>query len=677
MRRRAFVLLLAAVLVFSMLAVNAGAYIDTPRGQEFPVSLADEGQIQPDIDYPWIVYRSMADCNPVLRVYNFETGEDRMIADYYDAETNPSISGNWVVFGNTCDVYAINIMSRQTIDITYDNEEYEELYTNYDEFGNPAIDGTLVVHNAWTAYGDGDILSYDVASGEATAVCDAEGDQWSPEIGDGWIVWRDSRLEYGSIWGYNTETAEETTIALASDVEGADFYYDGPSTDSGLVVANKTGYWGGIAQHQDAIVLIDLETMEETVISQETTLGAREHPVINDGFVTWHDKRSGAMEVYCYDLLTGTESCIVAAVEDDPATPNVNETKFAGRTTTADGIVAWHDHRYEYDELGDEINDDGTSDSDLYAMLIPWETGTKTHAGADRYATAVQVSQDTFPEGADTVIVATGRNFPDALAGASLAGAYQAPVLLVDTTIPGIVVDEIERLGATDVVILGGTSAISAQVEGELEDLGLTVARFGGADRFATAAVIAEEAVGLLGDNWDGTAFLATGYNWPDALSAGPLASSSGCPIFLGGPDGINNETLAAMNELGVQEFFVLGGPSAISVQSGAGVGVTAIAGADRYETAAAVAEFGQARFGLEFRSLALATGEAFPDALSAGAAQGVKGGSLLITPRASLHDAIAASITAHENQLRYVEFIGGLQALTQTVRDAVTALIP
>jgi putative cell wall-binding protein len=81
-------------------------------------------------------------------------------------------------------------------------------------------------------------------------------------------------------------------------------------------------------------------------------------------------------------------------------------------------------------------------------------------AGADRYATAVAISQRTYGA-ADTVYLATGENFPDALAGAALQG----PLLMTPaTTLPSAVRAEIVRLGATRVVVLGGPGVVSTAV---------------------------------------------------------------------------------------------------------------------------------------------------------------------------------------------------------------------
>ncbi|KAB7745688.1 hypothetical protein GA707_07240 [Nostocoides sp. F2B08] len=83
-------------------------------------------------------------------------------------------------------------------------------------------------------------------------------------------------------------------------------------------------------------------------------------------------------------------------------------------------------------------------------------------AGATRYETAARVSRETYPQGAATVFLASGVNFPDALAGGPTAARVGAPLLLTEPDcVPRPTLDEIERLGAERVVVLGGLLAVS------------------------------------------------------------------------------------------------------------------------------------------------------------------------------------------------------------------------
>jgi putative cell wall-binding protein len=104
-------------------------------------------------------------------------------------------------------------------------------------------------------------------------------------------------------------------------------------------------------------------------------------------------------------------------------------------------------------------------ESSLAAYTLP--TRVTRLAGANRYATSVEVSKDTFTAaGVPSVFLATGRNFPDALAGGPLAaasiGGGPGPILLVPgNCMPSVVRTEIDRLQPKKLVLLGGSTAVT------------------------------------------------------------------------------------------------------------------------------------------------------------------------------------------------------------------------
>jgi serine protease len=98
--------------------------------------------------------------------------------------------------------------------------------------------------------------------------------------------------------------------------------------------------------------------------------------------------------------------------------------------------------------------------AEMLEELVPGRV--RRLAGPDRYATAVAIADDTFPSGAGIVVLATGLNFPDALAGAPAAGRLPGPLLLVTPTCaPSRVVSAVGRHGAERLVVLGGRGALS------------------------------------------------------------------------------------------------------------------------------------------------------------------------------------------------------------------------
>jgi putative cell wall-binding protein len=242
---------------------------------------------------------------------------------------------------------------------------------------------------------------------------------------------------------------------------------------------------------------------------------------------------------------------------------------------------------------------------------------------------------------------------------------------------------EIQRLGASSIVILGGPKAVSVQVENALiAEMGEeNVERIGGADRFDTADAVATRVVEVLGDGYDGTAFIATGGAFPDDLAASPLAAAQGWPVFLSGPDSVRDETLAAIGALGVTDLILLGGDAAVPPETDVtvmalGFSAVRIGGADRYETAAKVAAYGVDHAGLGWDRVGITTGANFPDALAGGVAQGKRGSVVLLTYPDSLADATRDALVANRAAITTVTFFGGSDAVATAVRDAVVGVL-
>lgn len=170
--------------------------------------------------------------------------------------------------------------------------------------------------------------------------------------------------------------------------------------------------------------------------------------------------------------------------------------------------------------------------------------GVKTTrvAGADRYETSAAIARETVVRATaatktldTTFFVATGATFPDALAAAPIAYRHLRPILL---SRPAALSPEargaIEALGATDAIVLGGTGAVSAQVQTDLENLlgGGRVDRIAGGNRYETALAISAHAGDACCMTYQGTA-IASGAGFADALAGGAMAGRLGVPLLL------------------------------------------------------------------------------------------------------------------------------------------------
>ena len=311
--------------------------------------------------------------------------------------------------------------------------------------------------------------------------------------------------------------------------------------------------------------------------------------------------------------------------------------------------------------------------------------------GDNRIKTAVAASKKAFPGKAPAVIVATGYNWPDALGGAALAGAVKGPILLTAKDyLPAEVRAEIVRLGPEKIYVLGSDAAVSTAVETALKAIfpGDDFERLGGKDRYETAIKIADKVKALRGWQYDGTAFICTGTNFPDALAAAPIAAANGWPIYLTRPDYLpaNVKTAMLMTYGGnpSNHGYIIGSEAAVSkavyttLNTSPFVvdGFMRIGGDNRYETAAKLADIAYNGMGMLWSRPALATGENFPDALAGGVLQGDDASVMLLTRKDSLSAPAAAALTARKSMIYEMRFLGDTNAISTTTRNQVRGIL-
>jgi putative cell wall-binding protein len=387
----------------------------------------------------------------------------------------------------------------------------------------------------------------------------------------------------------------------------------------------------------------------------------------------------------------GSPVTFTASANDDGETETYTYTLASGapvgaKMNPSTGVFTWTPTKAQAGRVYDikvKVTDGrGGVDYDTPRFTVaPFVPTTIPIEGGNRYATAVAASKKAFPSGGSTyVVIATGENWPDALGGAALAGALDCPILLTKkASLPSEIRAEIVRLGADTVYILGSEDAVSRDVALAVDAIpGVGIERIAGSNRYATARLVAERTIELQGAGFDGTAFIATGLNFPDALGASPLAAAHGWPIYLSNPAQGDNATLISqMDAKGVTRALVLGGSnvvaSSIETKARATLGqATRLAGDDRYKTAVAVAKYGVS-VGLSWDKLAIATGTNFPDALSGGALQGKNGSVMLLTPGTKLNADVRTTLISNKASVLEVRFLGGLSAVSQSVRTDVT----
>ena len=190
------------------------------------------------------------------------------------------------------------------------------------------------------------------------------------------------------------------------------------------------------------------------------------------------------------------------------------------------------------------------------------EATTTRQAGADRYSTAAAISAKHFDAGVDVAFVATGEDFPDALAGGPAAAALGGPILLTQKTkLPAATIAELKRLKPKRIVVVGGTGVVSEAVQNALA--GYTtgkVSRQAGADRYATGGKISENAF----ESGVPVAYIATGLNFPDALAGGAAGAFQDGPVLLVAGATIPKATKDELGRLKPKRIVVLGGTAVV-----------------------------------------------------------------------------------------------------------------
>jgi putative cell wall-binding protein len=293
-------------------------------------------------------------------------------------------------------------------------------------------------------------------------------------------------------------------------------------------------------------------------------------------------------------------------------------------------------------------------------------------AGADRYATAVAIAKQGFPHGAHVVFLASGANFPDALAAGPAAAKLGGPLLLTNPTgLPAKVATELKSLAPTHIYIVGGPSAVHSRVLTQVKHTvsRAAVTRLAGADRYATGRTVVANAFRTAPK-----AYVATGTGFADALSAAAAAGSKGDPVVLvnGAAGTVPASTLSTLKRLKATSLVIVGGASAVS----SGIlsqlrshfaHVAREGGADRYATSAKIAK---SQFGTASRAY-FASGATFPDALAASVVAG-RSHEPLLTVQPTCVPAVTAS-TVSSMGIKHVTLVGGTSALSTNVGKFVT----
>ena len=285
--------------------------------------------------------------------------------------------------------------------------------------------------------------------------------------------------------------------------------------------------------------------------------------------------------------------------------------------------------------------------------------------GDDRVETGIEISKKYYDK-AKTVIVVRHDLFPDSMTASVLAKLKDAPILLNPTNkLDPRVGAEIKRLGAEEVIIVGGPDSISEKVRGDLKayDKDKDVERIAGVDRYGTSEMVARRVTGITGKK--NTGVIASGQVFPDALSVGTFASRDGYPILLVKKNLVPDQVVRAIKDLDIKKTYIAGGTNTISKSTEAklpGV-LERMAGKDRYETSVAIAK---SKFKNSTEAF-IASGEEFADALVISPVSGKYNRPTLLASRNKKTNAVVKKYI-EESYLTSITAIGGEKYLPNSI---------
>lgn len=294
-------------------------------------------------------------------------------------------------------------------------------------------------------------------------------------------------------------------------------------------------------------------------------------------------------------------------------------------------------------------------------------------AGDTRYATMAALLPKAPWKAGRTVVLASGSNYPDALAAASLAGAYDAPIVLTEPNSLSVdAADMIEQLSPKVIYVVGGEAAVSkaaVDTAAYYAADGCKVFRIAGDTRLETSLAIAKRV--RQKSSASDTLIVATGFNYADALSVSPFAFAYKSPIFLCGSNGLSADAISYISGAGFKRAILVGGTAAVPERvkqqlTSAGIStgsITRLAGATRYETSAKIMSYA-VNAGMNVSNVYLATGKNFPDALAAGPVAGkLRAPLLLVDPGIEYAHTVLANYRGNVN---VATVVGGTSAVSE-----------
>lgn len=294
--------------------------------------------------------------------------------------------------------------------------------------------------------------------------------------------------------------------------------------------------------------------------------------------------------------------------------------------------------------------------------------------GINRYETSVSVAGNFSSQKLQSIIIASGDDFPDALTGSILSKKVNAPILLVGKNADSItyctnfIKNKLDLNGT--IYILGGKFSVSGNFEKQLNSIGYkNIKRLGGSNRFDTNGTI----INSLNLEKKTPVFIVNGFGFPDALSISSVSASKGYPIIMSNSSKLPEEAKKLLNNIQPDKVFVIGGTGSINsnvindlkkiVPTLKDSSVTRIGGENRYETSLNICRY----FKLSSDSAFIASGTNFPDALSGSALAAKMSAPIILTDG---YDIAKQKQYLDQTDYKKLTLLGGTGSISSDVEN-------
>ncbi|MFD2044471.1 cell wall-binding repeat-containing protein [Ornithinibacillus salinisoli] len=668
-----------------------------PGGNEFSVTIYDsdeDGNPGQRVFEPKSVEGIRGEWNYVdLNEYNFKTDQDYYVVMLQTNESTQSpgigvdesgpfsdrtyIVDNTGTFDKLGEQYG-NFMIRSHVEYVTSAPVLDDTsninYTNEDSYevtGSVTEDGLVTIYNKGVEVNTGEssnnAFSFRVPlqEGENTITATVTNNGIESDASEVLIVVQDVTDPELNVQSLPTSTNEET-IVLYGDV--SDPNLDGVMVNGDRIEVKEDSSFEYEIQLSEGHNSVNVVGIDLAGNSTETTLGVELDTIAPEiiRITPNEDEYLIPGEALTVSVTTDTSEGTATIVVKDEDENTVDElsmvevepTIYEAEWTPSDNISQATLHLELEDRAGNKSN--AKTDGVIYVG----DQIARIY-GENRYETAVEISRLGWST-SDTVILARGDVYADALAGIPLAHQLDAPVLLTQSTkLNEITKNELERLQAKKVIILGGKMAIDKQVENELIDSGLEVDRIAGEKRAETAKLIAEKL------NFDtNQAIVVNGWNFPDALSVATFAATEEIPILLSSKDDLPTATVDFIGANNVIETIVVGGPSAVdSKVLDLLPNPIRISGSDRYQTNIALFNY----FLPQTSTVYVATGKKFADALTGATLSAKHRAGILLT-----NDKVPEGTKEflQEQDVKHLRILGGPEAVSDEVYEELENLL-